>query len=86
MYIDWTRHLSDPKEKDSFEKAIWGSKRVLNRLRSIIAEYLDNQSKSERSLKDFEEPNWAYKQAYRNGYVAALKTLDKLVDLDQQEN
>ncbi len=84
MLIDWTKHLSTDKEKEEFEKTVYGAKRVLDRLKALIEERELAMDLHERSLKQFEVPNWDYKQAYTLGYRAASETYKKIVDLDKQ--
>jgi len=84
MYIDWTRHISDPKEKEAFEQSILGSKRVLERLMELMDERELSIDVSERGLKQFDNPNWAYKQAFNNGFKSCLGIVKTLIDLDQQ--
>ena len=85
MYTEWTQHLSTDKEKEEFEREIHGSKRVLQRLKAIIEQRETNLDKLEMSAKDFETPNWAYKQAFRNGHRSALEIVKKYISIDQQE-
>lgn len=84
MYTAWTKHLKDQDAKENFQNQVLGSKQVLERLSEIIGEDLKNTEERQMSHKTFESPNWAEHQAYMNGYKQALKTLLKLIDLDQQ--
>lgn len=72
MFIEWTKHLKDPKDKADFEKEIVAYKRVLGRLKDILQE-------KEDALYD--SPNWSERQS---GNRETLRYLKKLVDLDQQ--
>jgi hypothetical protein len=84
MYTIWTKHIEDPNEKIEFEKTVFGSKRVLNRLKDLLKEQEDALNIAEVSPKNYEIPNWDYRQAHNNGYRQCLNVLKKLVDLDQQ--
>lgn len=84
MYADWTRHISDPKEREEFERSIQGSKRVLQRLASLLDERTASIDASEISVKQFDNPSWAYKQAFQNGFRASNAITKKLINLDQQ--
>ena len=84
MYTAWTKHLEDPKERVEFEKTIFGSRRVLDRLKDILKEQEEALNINEVSPKNYEVPNWDYKQAHSNGYRQFLNVLKKLIDLDQQ--
>lgn len=85
MYTKWTSHLSDPEEKERFLNLIVSSKPVLDRLAQLIKEDEDNLHKVERSAKQFDSPNWSWRQAFYNGSIAAYFSTQKLIDLDQQD-
>ena len=84
MYTIWTKHLIDD-QKELFKNQVVGAKEVLERLRSILREEELQIERSELDVKCFEDPNWPYKQAYKNGQRSALQMMIKLIDLDQQE-
>lgn len=86
MYTKWTSHLSNIKEKEQFEKEVFGSKAVLNRLKAIIDEQETELGRSETNPKTYDIPNWDYRQAHNNGYRQCLYVLKKLIDLDQQNS
>jgi hypothetical protein len=85
MISAWTSNLKDPESQVKFEKKLLGSKAVLQRLKDILFELKKDLDNSNKSLKDFEDPNWANKQAFKNGFEACLATVNKLIDLDQQQ-
>lgn len=85
MLTKWTSHLSDPEEKGHFVNKIISSKPVLDRLGGLLEEEETNLDSREVSIKSFESPNWAYRQAYMNGYRACLAVVNKIIDLDQQK-
>lgn len=84
MYSVWTKHLANEKDKDDFKRTLQGSRTVLNRLKAIMDEDENSLTKNEISPKVFEDPNWAYKQAYANGYRSCLRLMKTLVDIDNQ--
>lgn len=85
MYLGWTKHLSDPADKERFELQVVSSKPVLDRVKKIIEEQVEDTDTSELSIKQFETPNWPYLQAYKNGFKSALMTIHRLIDLDTQK-
>lgn len=85
MYIDWTKHLSTPEDKENFSRAVYRARHVLDRLKILIQNDLDNTSKAELSIKAYDNANWAYRQAHTNGYKKALNNILTLVDLDKQK-
>ena len=68
-----------PKEKQvELEKIIRGSTTALSRLYDLIEE--KEQSITNQKFSDFDNPNWANKQAYYIGKQAALKELKELLE------
>lgn len=84
MYTKWTSHLKDPDEKQRFESSVLGSKHVLERLYKIIDEEEQGIEQSELDAKAYDNPAWAYKQAYKNGAKAAYRVIKKTIDLGDQ--
>jgi hypothetical protein len=85
MYVGWTKHLSNEEDKNTFINQIKGSRPVLERLRDLVEEQIVDTDRSELSEKQFENPNWPYFQAYKNGFRSAMSILHRLVDLDNQK-
>lgn len=85
MYSIWTQNLKTDEEKVNFQSTLRGSKPVLTRLAEIIEHKRSDLSRSERSLKTYLNPSWAYEQAHKNGYDSALKNIQELLFLDQQK-
>lgn len=85
MFTKWTSHLSDPEEQLRFKNQIVSAKPVLDRLAQLISEDEQNLDKVELHVKQFEVPNWDYRQAFYNGSRSSLNSLKKLIDLDQQD-
>lgn len=85
MYSKWTSHLATEQAKEEFRRDILRAKDVLDRQKQILNEeeaYLD---RSEMNIKQFDQPNWEYRQAFKNGYRAALEIQKRLIDLDKQD-
>lgn len=85
MYSVWTKHLKDDREKEEFEKSVYGSRRVLKRLKDLCEESEEDLDGYETNTKNYDNPNWAYRQADNNGFRRCLKMINKLIDLDQQQ-
>ena len=77
--LDWISNLKG-KDKENFETVVRHSTQLLTRLREIISERLDHISKEEVREASYDNPSWAYKQAYFNGKRAALLDLKQLTD------
>jgi hypothetical protein len=85
MYTAWTQNLSDPSDKERFEKRVQGSKTVLNRLRELMEADEKAINTAELDVKTYEVSNWAYLQAHRNGIKTCLAKYKRLLTLDQQK-
>ena len=85
MYVEWTKHLQEPQDKENFKNEVFGAKRVLERLVQILQEKELDLDRSETSILTYNTPNWAERQAHKNGNRESLSWLKKLVDLDQQK-
>lgn len=86
MWIEWTKHLKSPKEKEDFERYVLGSKSLLNRLKDIVEEKEKALDRSELSIETYSIPSWDYRQAHKNGNRESLQWLKQLVDLDRQSH
>lgn len=84
MYLEWTSHLKDPKEKSEFEKEVLRAKDVLDRLKQIILNKENTLDRIETSIQVYDTPNWDVRQAHKNGNRETLMFFRKLVDIDQQ--
>lgn len=85
MYTKWTSHISDPEEQVRFKNQIISAKPVLDRLAQLIREDENNLDRVELSVKQFEVPNWDYRQAFYNGCRTSYTSLKTMIDLDQQD-
>lgn len=84
MYTKWTEHLNDQEDKARFERLIVSCKPVLDRQLALLKQEEQALDRSEMDVRSFDQPNWDYRQAYKNGYRAALNVSKRLIDLDQQ--
>lgn len=86
MYSKWTQHLKDdPDKQDRFRNEIISSANVLDRLKEILIEEDNTIDRSELAISSYDSPSWAHKQAYKNGYRAALAVVSQVVTLDQAD-
>ncbi len=81
----WTAHLQTPEEKQRFINQLRGSSEVFERLNSLIDMKQKELGAAERNISVYENPNWAYLQAHRNGYASASTVIKNLLNLDQQK-
>ena len=85
MYTAWTKHIKDPNDKADFERRVLNCSDVLERLKQLLQEEEAALDRSEIDIKVFDQPNWAERQAFKNGFRSGLNVFKKLVDLDQQK-
>lgn len=76
----WTKHLADQTDKDNFNQKVRSSKVVLERLQQLMDEELSSIDRDEINVATYENPNWAYRQAHRNGFKNAIRKLNILLD------
>lgn len=78
--LDWTKHLANqPEDKDNLEKTIRNSTTTLTRLLDVLEEKKSTINTIETSIKSYDDPSWAYKQAYLNGKRASLEEVINLL-------
>lgn len=75
----WTQNKQDPKAKTDFEALVRNSTLLLTRLQEIIEERERTHLNAGLSLEDYKDPNWALRQAVRNGSLRELKFFKELI-------
>ena len=78
----WVRHL-DPSNTEAlhnYESAIRNSTTLREALLRMLGEELTRLDNSEMSDAQFEQPNWEYKQAFKNGQRSKIKYLMDLLE------
>lgn len=75
----WTAHLQTDDEKQRFINQLQGAREILERLTQLIEEKERDLGSSERTIKVYENPNWAFLQAHKNGYASAMKIIKQLL-------
>lgn len=83
MISAWTSHLKTEEEKEAFRNEVLGSRRVLQRLEQLMKIEEDGLDQSELNTKIYDIPNWDYRQADMNGCRRMIRTVRKIVNLDQ---
>lgn len=86
MYIEWTSHLKDPKEKQDFINKIYNSRDVLERIVQIASSKMNALDRSETNISVYDTPNWSERQAHKNGNREVLSFFQTLLNLDQQKD
>lgn len=85
MYSVWTKHAKDPEDKIQLEKSIRHSKWILEHLDEILQGMENSLSNTEISPMSYDTRNWAYRQAHANGFRQCLRSVRKIINLDQKD-
>lgn len=86
MYVEWTKHLKDPENAERFTKEVYSARSVLERLYDILTEKEQSLDRSETNMSVYDNPNWEFRQAHKNGRREELSSLKTLINLDQQKD
>lgn len=76
MDIKWTQGLSE-KDAQTIRELVSRNTMLRTRLKEILEAEL--ASSETLRLKDYDSPNWAFKQADTNGYQRALRKIITLI-------
>lgn len=82
MQHQWFSNLPKADQEDR-KKFVLSNAKVLDILSQIV--YNMSIVESKPSNKDYDSPNWAYKQAHQNGKVEALNEVLRLLKVSDQE-
>lgn len=84
MYTKWTQDISDPADKEKFKQRILNARGVLDRLREILEDMERDLERAEINPKNYDVPNWSYRQAHANGFRQCIGLIKDLINLDQE--
>lgn len=82
----WTKHLKDPDSKQKFEQSLRASTTMAYRLLEILDEEERAIESQSCSVKDFDNPAWAFKQAFHQGEKARIRKLKELLEFINPNN
>lgn len=85
MISAWTKNCKTDEDKQRLTQTIQNSKGALDRLSEILVEMELDLSNSELAARNYDSPNWAYKQAHVNGQKAMIRGIKTLINLDQKD-
>lgn len=86
MMMDWTKHITDPKEKEEYQTSLKHQRWVLDDLSKILSEIEQRQEYRQIDPKLYDTPNWEYRQAHLNGYRQCLNSIKTLINLDPKDS
>lgn len=82
LYTKWYDGIPED-EREAWTQRLKGNKDLWAKMYSIINDKLDVLDRAELDPSVFEDPNWAFKQAYYNGakkaYTDTLTLLQQLL-------
>lgn len=73
----WFRNKTD-KEKEAIRFALENNTTLIDGLLELIYGFMDEENRAEVKLEDYNNPNWAYLQANRNGAKRAYSKIEAL--------
>lgn len=85
MKSTWTKNLKTPEDIENFQSMLLGSRPVLERLVDILKEKDEALDRTSLSLTSYDNPNWAFKEAHKNGYSSCIHNLIQLLNLDHKD-
>lgn len=80
LSLEWTMGMT-PEEKVSFEQILRNNSQLVRRINEILDQWDREIEKAEFSIKDFDTPNWKYRQVFRNGDRSRIKKVKDLFTL-----
>lgn len=84
--LEWTEGMSD-KEKEEFKELLSRNTIITNRILTLLKKREKLATDKETRETVFDNPNWAYKQAYLNGKVQAIReVMDLFRFLEEKGN
>lgn len=78
MQVKWLKGAKTPEAKTERKKMIIANRDILDLLKDILTDDLNNLEDNELKADVYNVSNWAYQQADSNG---AKRTLRKVIDL-----
>lgn len=82
LSLEWTKGIS-PEKKADFEAAVRNSVTALGRLYDLCDEWEAELNSKETKISDYDTPNWAVRQAHRNGDRSRIRKLRELLSFLQ---
>ncbi len=68
----------DPKEKESIEYILRNNKILISEFLKILDQMEAEELRAEREVVQYDNPNWQFKQADRNGGIRILNKVKQL--------
>jgi len=84
MQTQWFRKAKSPQQRDEIKQIVLGCQKALDILAEICYNNIQDSEKS-RVSRNFDNPSWAYEQAYLNGYIKAYSELYLLCNTSDKD-
>lgn len=85
MITAWTQHITNEDEKQRYLKSLKNAKWAFDDLSKMLDKHDADLETQEISPRSYDNANWPYRQAHTNGYRQAIRTIQKIINLDQKE-
>ncbi len=87
MNTAWTKGLKRGSDELKDLEAAYAASGVLRRrLKQMLEDLYDLETKARIKTSDYDSPAWAYKQADAIGYARALSKIISMLDDDKKNN
>ena len=83
MQTQWFKSLKE-SDKASVKQQVKNAKPVLDRLAKLLQEDLEFSIKQMSSRNNFDSPSWDSKMAHYLGEQTALRSILKLIDIEEK--
>jgi len=81
MQVNRRWYTKDNKEE--MQELLMQNKIILDKLKQLCYNGVQEGEQKRRSPARFDDPNWAYEQAFTNGYLHALYQLEDLFTITE---
>lgn len=78
MNESWKAITKDQKELE-YLHAVFSNQFFSEAIEKMLQRLLDEEERKEESVKQYQDPSWAFSQADRNGYKRALRKVSSLL-------
>ncbi len=85
MDVNWTKHITDPEEREQYQRSLVAAKWILEAQNKILDTLEQDLDRQELNPRAYDSPNWSHKQAHLNGFRQALRLVKTINNLDQKE-
>lgn len=85
MQVKWLKGAKTPEAKKQRKQMIIANRDILDLLKDILTDDLNNLEDNELKADVYNVSNWAYQQADSNGAKRALKKVIDLITIEESK-